>query len=282
MENFTPIRNGIREHLEAGKMSPFDLGIYTFLLLSVDWGTGVYHGCALTIAFSFGDSSLKAHIQRALRRLRNRCYINYRKGDGRRHGYSILIHKYEPTAGELLGMRLNAWKYGDLSRPYYEPKNCGDMVATQSRRGERAVVTPIQDSKPLDINKDNGPVIPFVAIPDLLMIWNNHCGGLPRIREMTQSRKNRVKARLHKETFERDFTEVVKKAASTPFLLGENDRGWKASFDWLIKNDTNCVAVLEGKYDGKISRNYGKSGAFFSAEDRSRYERDADFTLRVS
>jgi integrase len=24
--------------------------------------------------------------------------------------------------------------------------------------------------------------------------------------------------------------------------------GWKANFDWLIANDTNCIAVLEGKY----------------------------------
>ncbi|HYW37938.1 MAG TPA: hypothetical protein VE957_07490 [Terriglobales bacterium] len=73
----------------------------------------------------------------------------------------------------------------------------------------------------------------------------------------------------------------MKKAASTLFLLGENDRGWKANFDWLIANDTNCIAVLEGKYDGEPKGNRGKSGAFFGTDDRTRYEREADVTLRV-
>lgn len=35
-----------------------------------------------------------------------------------------------------------------------------------------------------------------------------------------------------------------------PFLLGQNDRGWKADFDWLFKQ-SNFVKVLELKYDRK-------------------------------
>jgi len=33
--------------------------------------------------------------------------------------------------------------------------------------------------------------------------------------------------------------------------MGENDRQWVADFDWIIKNDTNWVKVMEGKYDNK-------------------------------
>src|SRR5881394_3813023 len=87
MDNFTTIRNGIREHIKAGKLNPFDLGVYVFLHLWADWATGVCHGCALSIAFMFGDSRLKNHIQQSLRRLRERGYINYRKGDGARGAY---------------------------------------------------------------------------------------------------------------------------------------------------------------------------------------------------
>ena len=282
MDNFTAIRNGIREHVSAGKLSPFDLGIYTFLHLWADWKTGIYQGCALSIAYSFGDPSQKGHIQQSLRRLRDRRYINYPRGDGSRGGYSILIHKYEPTVGELLGTRLNAWKNGVLVQPDYELQNGGDTVATRSRNGDATVMTPIQDIKTLDIKTQHEEQIaPSIATPDFRMMWNDHCGGLPKVREMTNGRTHKLKARQCKPTFEQDFTAAVKKAAGTPFLLGENNRGWKANFDWLIANDTNCVAILEGKYDGKPTGNRAKSGAFFSTDDPARYEREADFTLRV-
>jgi len=89
-------------------LGPYDLGIYAFLHLHADWATGIYTGCALGIAIGFGDSRIKEQIQKSLRRLKDRKYINYRNGDGRRGAYSILINKYEPRIGELSGTRLNA------------------------------------------------------------------------------------------------------------------------------------------------------------------------------
>jgi hypothetical protein len=285
MDNFTTIRNGIREHIKGGKLNPFDLGIYLFLHLWADWSTGIYYGCALSIAFMFGgDFGLKGHIQQSLRRLRKRHYINYRKGDGARGAYPILIHKYEPTVGKLLGTRLNAWKQGDLVQPEYEPINCGATVVPQPSNGVAIVTTPTQDLKTLAKTEDEDPLIPnhANAIPDFLRIWNENCGGLPKLREMTKGRIDKLRARCQrKPTFEHDFTEAVKKAAQTPFLLGENDRGWKANFDWLISNDTNHVAVLEGKYDGVRKESPDKRGAFVNDGDVTRYERGADFTMRV-
>ena len=37
-------------------------------------------------------------------------------------------------------------------------------------------------------------------------------------------------------------------AATTPFLTGDGNRGWQASFDWLIANRSNVRKVLEGEY----------------------------------
>ena len=145
MDNFTPIRNGLNDHIKAGRISPFDLGIYLFLHMHADWATGIYTGCALTIAYAFQDLTLKEHIQKALRRLRERQYINYRKGDGTRGGYSILINKYEPRVGELCGTRLNAWKHGELIQPEYELWNGGGTVMALPRHGEDSVMAPIQE-----------------------------------------------------------------------------------------------------------------------------------------
>jgi len=91
MDNFTPIRNGILEHLQGGMLCPFDLGIYLFMDLRADWAKGIFHVCALSIAHGFNDPKLKKHIQKSLVRLRQRQYINYKKGDGTRGGYPILL-----------------------------------------------------------------------------------------------------------------------------------------------------------------------------------------------
>jgi hypothetical protein len=158
MECFTPLRNGLSEHIKDGRLGPYDLGVYSFLHLHADWATGVYKGCALTIAFGFGDPSIKEHIQKSLRRLRDRGYINYRKGDGARGAYPILINKYEPRVGELLGTRLNAWKHGELAKPDYEPKNGHGTVVALSRNSEGTVVAPIQEVKEVKEEKTTTPL----------------------------------------------------------------------------------------------------------------------------
>lgn len=129
-EGFTPLRNGLRAHIKAGKFSPFDLGVYTFLHFNADWATGIYTGCALAIAFGFGDSALKQQVQKSLRRLRDAQYINYPRGNGARNSYAICIHKYVITTGERSGLRLNAWKNGELNTPVYERWNCQNGQGT--------------------------------------------------------------------------------------------------------------------------------------------------------
>lgn len=39
------------------------------------------------------------------------------------------------------------------------------------------------------------------------------------------------------------------RAVRSPFLTGQNERGWRADFDFLM-NETKALALLEGKYDG--------------------------------
>jgi len=156
VDNFTAIRNGILEHLASGNLSPFDLGVYLYLHLRADWATGIYRGCALTVAHGFDDPALRGHINKSLIRLRSRKYINYRKGDGRRGGYPILINKYHVTVGELSFHRLDAWKHGQLCKPEYEPWNGRGTVEELSRHGDGTVMAPIQDLKTLQDVKRPG------------------------------------------------------------------------------------------------------------------------------
>lgn len=82
----------------------------------------------------------------------------------------------------------------------------------------------------------------------LFALWNAHCGSLPHALALTPDRIAKCRARLKSSEFSERFERAVHQAARTPFLLGQNDRSWQATFDWMIKNDSNVLKVLEGKY----------------------------------
>lgn len=108
---------------------------------------------------------------------------------------------------------------------------------------------------------------PRVRPEEYANTWNEFRGPLPKIREFTESRRKKVKTRMAQGVTLEKFAAAVRRCASTPFLVGNNDRGWQADFDWLIENDTNLTRVMEGKYDSGNGGNGG--GAYRSTkEDR--------------
>ena len=50
-----------------------------------------------------------------------------------------------------------------------------------------------------------------------------------------------------------EIYEAFQKAASTPFLTGQNERGWRANFDFIIKPD-NMQKILEEAYGSAASQ----------------------------
>jgi hypothetical protein len=56
---------------------------------------------------------------------------------------------------------------------------------------------------------------------------------------------------MSEKQFMENLPLLVEKVAASDFLCGYNDRQWRADIDWLLKNDTNYVKVLEGRYDNK-------------------------------
>jgi hypothetical protein len=117
-EGFAKIRNGLKDHIDQGKMSATDIGVYTFLHLYCTWKTGIWFGNALNIAAK--TLSSRRSISDSLHRLRQRGYINYATTRGKRGSYCVLIHKFEPQYGPWEGYRLIAWKYTDKVEANYE------------------------------------------------------------------------------------------------------------------------------------------------------------------
>lgn len=80
-------------------------------------------------------------------------------------------------------------------------------------------------------------------------LYASSAPNLPQPRQVTNGRMRKIGQRLKTQPSREFWEDVFSKANQTPFLKGENDRGWKATLDWFVANDENAVKVLEGKYD---------------------------------
>ncbi len=103
---------------------------------------------------------------------------------------------------------------------------------------------------PLENENENENVIrnkiDFISFKE---IYNQECNNIPSVRTITEKRKTAIKKFL-KEFSKDEFSEVCREANKSSFLTGDNDRGWRADFDFLIRPD-KAASVLEGKYAGK-------------------------------
>lgn len=102
-----------------------------------------------------------------------------------------------------------------------------------------------KDTSKSTATDENQEKNPYQAI---LEAYTNTCKSLQKCTILSDKRKSAIKARFASGYTLEDFETVFKKAESSKFLRGGNDRDWRASFDWLIK-DANMAKVLDGNYD---------------------------------
>lgn len=89
---------------------------------------------------------------------------------------------------------------------------------------------------------------------DIVSLWNATCLSLPKVRQLNDSRRSKIKCRLNEWGKTPDemlamAKEIFARCASSAFLCGDNKTDWTATFDWLFENDKNWVKVMEGNYD---------------------------------
>lgn len=101
----------------------------------------------------------------------------------------------------------------------------------------------------LDIEKRESKQEPHI---DYKMVVDNFhflCPRLPKVKKLDDNRRKTIKAWGNIQEILDTFT----KAGKSDFLSGDNNRNWRATFDWIIKPG-NRLKILEGAYDnrGKI------------------------------
>ena len=99
--------------------------------------------------------------------------------------------------------------------------------------------------------------------------YNCACTKLPSFKILTEKRKKAIRE-FEKLLSKDQFKEVCQKANNSKFCTGDNGRGWKADFDFLIKPD-KATNVLEGKYDNVNGSNGPPSFDISAFENDSIY-----------
>lgn len=103
----------------------------------------------------------------------------------------------------------------------------------------------------------------------LAAMWNTHRGDkLPACVVLNGPRRAKASARIKSHPDPKQWLSLIECVASNPWLCGENNDGWRADFDWLIKPGT-MVKFIEGKLATrrKVAR---------TAEEQRQQTRDAN------
>jgi len=90
--------------------------------------------------------------------------------------------------------------------------------------------------------------------------WNEMATAntLPTIQRMSEPRKKATMARVREMGLDTVLA-MIDRVPTCPHLIGQNDRGWTASFDWAIK-PANFDKIIEGNYDRKANDSRNASG----------------------
>ena len=88
--------------------------------------------------------------------------------------------------------------------------------------------------------------VPIERVPYQQIMDAYNLLPLSNIIELTDKRKKDL-ARVYKKYGKDAISTVFNNINNSGFLIGENDRGWKADFDWIFKA-SNFIKILEGRY----------------------------------
>lgn len=142
-----------------------------------------------------------------------------------------------------------------------EKKRLAGLASAESRKHFQQMSTPVESVEQKEEVSTDSTVSVIVIDSvidsvieikekDIVDLWNTLCSPpLSKIEKITKSRKTKIALRAKEIGSIDEFKKLFEKIKKTKFLHGENDRGWKANFDWVFENDKNWLKIIEGNYD---------------------------------
>lgn len=84
----------------------------------------------------------------------------------------------------------------------------------------------------------------IISSDDFKEYWNKY-DNLPKIHTFTRERKRQLQTRCKEREFTGNWKSIIDKLSGSPFHTGQSKSGWKATVDWILKNESNYVKILE-------------------------------------
>lgn len=182
----------------------------------------------------------------------------------------ILARKIAVTPEKFNQILATALKWGCFDREAYEKryvltsqgiKKRASIVVKKREEMREKYHTSKAEVSDAETNQETYPETPqskgkerkeksTTPYQQIVVLYNEICVSLPRVKAITENRCKKLHARWTGDI--EIFRELFTQAERSEFLRGNNDRHWKADFDWLI-NEQNMAKVLEGKYSNKKS-----------------------------
>lgn len=176
----------------------------------------------------------------------------------------LFLHDWEEYAGKLLERRAkdrarkrSAAEAAGVPSPLRRSSNGNDEEADGNLNASCVTNQPTNHNQPTITNQpkptdqphaaDAAPPVPYEKIREL---FNSTCLSLSKVVGINGERKTSVAARWKEHPDLDWWAAYFRRVEASAFLKGNNDRKWKAKFDWLI-NAANMNKVLEGNYDGR-------------------------------
>lgn len=155
-----------------------------------------------------------------------------------------------------------------------------------TKNGTSVVPKTVHEEKQEENNKKEGEGDSKTSysklIEKIISVYNETTVGyLPKVVALTDKRRKAVRRfidfyrkqvnAVDEQAFLSAVREYFLQATCSDFLTGNNNRGWKADFDFLT-NENKALALIEGKYDNRCQSQTSAGSMFSSLPRPSDYE----------
>ena len=252
-------------------LTPYDRAVYLALCRFSD-REGVCFPSLSTLAARARVSL--AQVKRSILTLEAHGYINRERRHGEHGNESTLYHllpvvgRLPQSQGRLSESQPLAQGELPLSSGGATKKNHITRTKEQEKRGEEEVAVP----------RGNSASPEKALLLAVVELYHRTLPGLPAIRLLSAKRRKAIGSLIGASSARKDlgwWQEYFGMVSRSPWLLGENSRGWTADLDWLL-NESNMAKVLEGKYLPKAKKSAPATG-----ERVPRYEGQDEWTGRI-
>lgn len=137
------------------------------------------------------------------------------------------------------------------------PKNCAKGVKNIHPRGEGRSPKPSKNhQEPSEVKSPASDDTPL-TVEEVVEDWNGLAAelDLPAVRTITPARRRAFKARLREYPDIADWQRAFATIRGSPFLRGDNNRGWRADFDFLLqaKSFTKLTEEAYGQTQRRVA-----------------------------